>query len=128
MLLQRLKPGKALPQDEIDKRTIKDATPILAPVIKHIINLSLTEGHFATQWKPQIIAPHHKKDERTDVFNYRPVSNIIELGKITEREVGDQIVEHFTEHQLFHEAHHGSLPSLDTTTALMSNFHRKVHK
>lgn len=116
----RLKPGRSLPKDEIDARTIKDAAPILAPAIKHIINFSLQEGHFASNWKPQIIAPHHKKDIKTDVSNYRPVSNIVELGKIVEMEAGDQIVEHFMQHNLFHQAHHGSLPSLDTTTALIS--------
>ena len=69
-LLRRLKPGKALPQDDIDAKTIKDAAPVLEPAIKHIVNLSLCRGHFADKWKPQVIAPHHKKDDKTDVSNY----------------------------------------------------------
>ena len=85
--------------------------------LQHIINLSLNEGKFDSSWKPQIIAPHFKKDDRTLMNNYRPVSNIVELGKLVEMEVGDQIVEDFTLHHLFHDSHHGSLPSLDTTTA-----------
>ena len=115
-----MKPGKSLPHDDIDAKTIKDAASILAPAIKHIINLSLKEGQFASQWKPQIIAPHNKKDDRTDVANYRPVSNIVELGKRAEMEAGDQLVEHFMNNNLFHDGHHGSLPSPDTTTALLA--------
>ena len=60
-LLKRLKPGKALPEDEIDAKTIKDAAHVLAPAIKHIVNLSLQQGHFASGWKPQLIAPHYNK-------------------------------------------------------------------
>ena len=48
------------------------------------------------------------------------MSNIVEIGKLTEMEAGDQIVEHFMTNELFHQAHHGSLPSLDTTTALIA--------
>ena len=49
-LLQRLKSGRSLPKDEIDAKTIKDAAAVLAPAIKRIINLSLQEGHFATNF------------------------------------------------------------------------------
>ena len=119
-LLSRLKPGKAIPSDGIDAKTLKEAAPVIKTAIKHIINLSLAEGRFDETWKPQTIAPHHKKDDKAEMANYRPVSNIVEIGKLVEMEVSDQVIGHFTEHDLFHKSHHGSLPALDTTTALIA--------
>ena len=51
--------------------------------------------------------------------NYRPVSHLIEVGKIVEHAVYEQVVNHFTAHSLFHTNHHGSISDHSTTTALI---------
>ena len=61
----------------------------------------------------------HKKKEKTKVENYRPVSHLVEVGKISEYIVYEQIVEHFTSNKLFHPNHHGSLANHCTATALI---------
>ena len=73
-----------------------------------------------------MIFPHFKKDDPLQLKNYRLVSIIIQMGKLTEMEVSDQTVEHFTKNKMFHKAHNGSLPHLDTNTALIQVYNHIV--
>ena len=119
-LLARLKPGKTLPSDTIDGATLKAIAEVLLDGILHIINLSLTEGTFGSNWKEQVMSPRHKKGSRLDLGNYRPVCSIVELGKLTEMAAHDQIRDHFVNNDLFHSGHHGTVPNHDTTTAMIN--------
>ena len=85
----------------------------------HIVNLSLASGQFSSLWKEQTMPLRHKKGSKEDLNNYRPVSTIVELAKITETAAHDQVRDHFIEQQLFHPGHPCSIPKLDTTTALL---------
>ena len=105
--------------DLIDSFSIKLAGPLIEDALLHLINLSITQFKFAPNWKPQLIFPLHKKNKKEFVENYRPVSHLVEVGKLVEYAVYDQVVGHFTENQLFHENHHGSLSNHSTATALI---------
>ena len=83
------------------------------------MNPSIESQNFATPWKPQLILPFHKKKEKTKVEKHRPVSNLVEVGKLVEYIVGEQILEHFVTNNLFHPNHHGSLTNYSTATALI---------
>ena len=48
--------------------------------------------------------------------NYRPVSHLVEVGKLVEYIAGEQILEHFTKNNLFFPNHHGSLANHSTAT------------
>jgi hypothetical protein len=50
----------------------------------HLVNISIESQSFAKQWKPQLILPFHKKKEKPSVENYRPLSHLVEVGKLTE--------------------------------------------
>ena len=61
---------------------------VLLPVITKIINLSLESGSFASNWKCALVNPLLKKTGLDLVFkNYRPVSNVQYVSKLTERAV-----------------------------------------
>ena len=45
--------------------------------------------------------------------------NLVQLGKLVELAVFQQIYDHFENHSLFHPNHHGSLPHHSTSTALI---------
>ena len=125
-LISRFKPGMSLPSDNLDGKLLKLVAPLLEDALLHIVNLSLTSGTFDSTWKGQVIGPHHKKGDRSLLKNYRPVSIVIQFGKLTEMETSDQVVKHFTENHLFHNAHNGSLPNLDTNTALIQVYNHMV--
>ena len=52
-------------------------------------------------------------------LNYRPVSHIVELGKIVEYIFHDQVYNPFVNNNLFHSNHHGFLGDHSTATALI---------
>ena len=65
-----------------------------------------------------MVVPHHKKVDKYKVENFRPVCHLIEMGKIVELVVLDQLLGHFVTHKLIHPNHHGSMPSHDCVTAV----------
>ena len=62
----------------------KLAGPLIEDTILHLINQSIRSGTFAESWKPQLILPTWKKNERELKENYRPVSHIVQIGKLVE--------------------------------------------
>lgn len=99
--LNKLKPSKTLHSDDIDGYGLHLVAPVLLPAICHVVNLSHDSGVFVKVWKQAIIHPHHKKEERDKLDNYRPVSNTVKMGLLTEHIAHDQIVEHFSGNNLF---------------------------
>ena len=71
--------------------------PFLVSLYQHIID---REAVFL-QWKVARITPIHKKDDETDIANYRPVSPLSIPSKILEELVNDILVDHvFTANDL----------------------------
>ena len=77
-MINNLKKSHAFGIDKFDAFTIKMAAGTLIPPITHIINLSLSTGHFPARWKLARILPLLKgKDlDRNNPSSYRPVSQL----------------------------------------------------
>ena len=54
-----------------------------------------------------------------DGNNFHPLSHIIEVGKIIEYVIHDQVYSHFVQHRLFHGNHHGFFGNHSTSSALI---------
>ena len=117
--LSRMKYSRSHGIDFIDAYSIKLAGPLIEDSLLHIVNLSITSGVFPSTWKTQLVLPLHKKNDKLDGNNYRPVSHIVELGKIVEFVIHKQVYDHFDKHLLFHKNHHGFLSNHSTATALI---------
>ena len=63
--------------------------------------------------------PFYKKKDPLDGKNCRPVSHIIEIGKIVERVVFEQTYNHFVSNDIFHPNHHGFIGNHSCDTALI---------
>ena len=63
--------------------------------------------------------PTTKKGNKNIAENFRPVSHIVEISKITEYAIFDQVFKHFNDNDLFHQNLHGFLPKHSTSTALI---------
>ena len=117
-----MKPKRVQGVDWIDSFSLKIASPLIEDALQHLINLSISSSKFSARWKPQLIFPLHKKNERNIVGNYRPVSHLVQVGKMIEYAVYFQIVELFITNNLFHPNHHGSLANHSTATAIIQLF------
>ena len=118
-LIKQMKGGRSTGVDFIDSYSLKLAAPLLKDSLLHLINLSIQSSKFSAFWKPQLIFPQHKKSDKTSIENYRPVSHLVEIGKLVEHVVNEQVVQHFIVNGLFHKNHHGGVPHHSTDTALI---------
>ena len=92
----------------------------LLPVITNIINLSLSTGFFPDEWKCAIVNPLLKKPGLDLIFkNYRPVSNLQFVSKLTERAVYQQVHLHMETNNIYPLLQSAYRKQHSTETALL---------
>ena len=84
-ILKTLDTTKASGPDNISPRLLKEASCILKKPFCRLFNLSLSQSIYPTQWKLANVTPVFKKDNPSDLTNYRPISLISVMGKVMER-------------------------------------------
>ena len=72
-------------EDGISSKLLKEAGYSLVPTLAGLLNKSLQLGKFPADWKRAIIVPIHKKDDKSEVSNYRPISLLSVTNKTMER-------------------------------------------
>ena len=73
----------------------------LALPLKMIFEAALNDGVFPDDWKKGNIVPVHKKDLKTMLINYRPISLLPIFAKIFEKIIFTSMFEYFIENELF---------------------------
>ena len=56
--------------------------------------------------KKAIIKPIHKKDDKNDISNYRPISILTVISKIFERAALNQLLKYFEKNELISTLQH----------------------
>ena len=70
-------PAKYCELDAIPTSILKKPAPHIKETITKVVNISLTEGKFPSQWRTASVRPLLKKSGlELLVKNYRPVSNL----------------------------------------------------
>jgi hypothetical protein len=103
----------------ISIKLLKPITEIIAPIITHIINFSLTTGTFPSSWKYAFILPIPKKTNASVLSDYRPISILPALSKILEKVVHRQTTAFLSLHNLLDPLQSGFRPKHSTSTALL---------
>jgi hypothetical protein len=93
-IMKKMKPKRVHGVDWIDSYSLKISSPLIEDCLIHLINLSIVKSLFSSRWKPQLIFPTHKKNEKDLIENYRPVCHLVQVGKMTEYAAYFQIVDH----------------------------------
>ena len=83
--LKSLVTGKACGPDQINNRILKELSIELAPVLTDLFNTSLLHCTVPDIWKKANVSPVHKKDDKSSVDNYRPISLLSSVGKTMEK-------------------------------------------
>jgi len=63
-------------------KILKISAPFISSQLCRIINMSLNSGVFPTRLKYSIITPLHKKGDKNNMTNYRPISLLTSFSKI----------------------------------------------
>ena len=101
-------------------KLVSDCLDILLPVITRIINSSLESSVFPRDWKEALVRPLLKKDNLDPILgNYRPISNLQFISKLTERAVCNQLHSHMSRHSLFPDFQSSYRKHHSTETALL---------
>ena len=85
------------------KETAKEMSEPLAIIYQKLLN----EGVCPDEWKSANVTPIHKKGDKTDPSNYRPVSLTSQVCKVLESIIVDKVTKHLTDNDLLNDAQHG---------------------
>ncbi len=116
--LKKLDTNKAQGLDNLNPYFLKMSANIITPILTQILNQSLKSGIFPDIWKLGKVTPLHKKGDKEDVNNYRPISVLCSLSKIIERHVHDSLYEFLNRLNLLCEGQSGFRPKHSCATAL----------
>ena len=87
--------SKSCKTDPIPTHIFKQLLPSVIPIVTKIVNLSLSKGEFCHMWKVAVVRPLLKKEGLEPIKpNYRTVSNLTFMSKITEKCMLHQLKNH----------------------------------
>ena len=86
-ILKSLDTGKANGPDGISNKILKETAESIASPLSNLINKSLDMCKVPNAWKGANVCPIHKKQDKSIVSNYRPISLLSCVGKVQERVV-----------------------------------------
>ena len=98
---------------------VKDAPPVIPPVLTKLINRSLLTSVFPSAWKESVVLPILKEGDHEVVNNNRPVSLLPALAEICERAAPNQLTENTTSQNCLTEHQNGSKRKHSTETLHM---------
>ena len=98
--LKAIKVNKSAGPDCISPKLLKLAERAIVRPLTRLFSLCAQAGETFNDWKKARLVPVFKKDDATDVSNYRPISLLSVPSKIMESCVSDTIVHHVRENNL----------------------------
>ena len=102
-----MKNKKSRGADNISNQLLKTIKQELCKPLTIIINQMIETGVYPEKFKISKITPIYKKNERTNIANYRPISLLPTLSKIFERVIHTQLYTYFDENKLLSEQQYG---------------------
>ena len=75
------------------------------------------------KWKESNVLPLHKKGDKSQPSNYRPISLLSNIAKLQERIVFKNIYNHLHDNNLLYKYQSGFLPNHSTTYQLIDIYH-----
>ena len=93
--------SKTCALDIMPTARLKEVLGTIPPSLTNIVNKSLAQGEFYTNWKEALVKPLVKNRKLgTTLTNYRPVSNLQFISKIVEKVTLDQFTQHCNRNSL----------------------------
>ena len=90
----KLNINKSCGPDDIHPHVLQKTANAMCKPLQLIFQMSLEKGECPDDWKTANVTPIHKKGDRTDPSNYRPVSLTSQVCKILESIERTRVIEH----------------------------------
>lgn len=104
--------------DDIPDYVVKQCIDYLKKPLTDIYNSSLGLGIFPKQLKIAKVTPVHKKGNKRDINNYRPIASLSVFSKVLEKLVYNRMIAFIESNGIITEAQHGFRSKRSTETAL----------
>ena len=96
--IKQLDAKKSASQNDIPVKMLHKTSDIISEHLSQSYNKAKNEFLFPNTLKSSDVIPIHKKDEKTLMKNYRPISLIPVVSKIFERNMYNEIMSYIEEH------------------------------
>ena len=106
-ILRDIGNSKAAGIERLLGRFLKDGADVLAKPVTDICNLSIPLNKFPGAFKLAKVKPIFKKDRKTNVSNYRPISLLPILSKVIEKVVHEQTTKFLNDNNTFYKYQSG---------------------
>ena len=80
--LRKMKKKKSSGVDGLSQEKLTDGAKVLASPLTKIVNTSILEGCFPSEWREALVTPALKKGDPKQLSNYRPVSCLPVASKL----------------------------------------------
>lgn len=98
--------------DQITAKIIKLVIPFGITAITHIVNCSIINGVFPSNWKMANVIPVPKLSNPSKVTDYRPISLLCTLSKLVEKAISQQILSYLERLQSGFKKKHNTATAL----------------
>ena len=122
-LLSSLRVKTSTDPDRISSHMLKYMVFSISSSLHKLFKLSLSTGHFPTDWKTSNITPVFKSGAKGSVSNYRPISLLSIPSKLLERIVHNRLLHHLITNSILSPRQDGFRPGSSTQEAILSATH-----
>ena len=99
-LIRSLDANKSHGFDQISARMLKIGDKSIVKPLLLIFENALNEGTFPLLWKKANVTPIHKKGDKSNIKNYRPISVLPLCGKLFERIIFNSLYSYFNNNNI----------------------------
>ena len=117
--LSNLNVNQSTGLDNIGPIILETSANVITPSRFFIVNKSISSGQFPTAWREAKVKPLFKSGSKDDINNYRPISILPTISKLTEKWVEKQFSQYLTDFKLLHKSQSGFRPKHSTNSALI---------
>ncbi|MBS0018901.1 MAG: reverse transcriptase family protein [Candidatus Sulcia muelleri] len=116
--ISKLGNSKSSGWDGVTSEVLKKCAYLIAFPLVHIINRSFSEGIFPENLKLSVIRPIHKKGQKTEISNYRPISLLSSFAKVFEMIILARLQCYFDSNTLLTASQFGFRKGFSTSSAV----------
>lgn len=118
--IMKLKNKNSYGLDETPTTLLKKCCHYIKTPLTYVYNICLAQGVFPDRLKWAKIIPIHKKGEKTDMNNYRPIALLSSFSKILENIIANQLTQHLGKNNIISQNQFGFLKGKSTEQATFS--------
>ena len=118
-IIKNINANKATGIDGVPVKIIKKAIHVLIKPITILTNTIIRTTKFPRELKAALVTPAFKKGDKSNMDNYRPLSILPTISKMSEYVIKNQIYKYLEENDLLSDTQHAFRVGHSTTTCLI---------